>query len=104
LFKSPTVINYEITVNIYTTDEATPDLTNRVYTALSDYAAEAGKKMGRNIVTSKIEALSMLTGVYDADATLTINGVASSDNLVIANNAVSHLTGIIINIAPTEDE
>jgi|GEM_PF-162766 len=102
--KSPTVINYEITVNIYTTDEATPDLTNRVYTALSDYAAEAGKKMGRNIVTSKIEALSMLTGVYDADATLTINGVASSDNLVIANNAVSHLTGIIINIAPTEDE
>ena len=100
---SPTVVEYSIEINI-TMDKVYPsDLVSKIYTALETYTSHVGSKIGTDVIASKLEALSLISGVYDADAVITSLGTMYNNNLLISKSSIAVLTGITINEIGTDE-
>lgn len=98
--KTPVVIEYSLLISVTQQKGiSNPALTNLIYNAVKSYTDAKSLLLGADIVASKIEALSMLDGVYDADVTITSTGTITNNNLIIPANKVCKCTEITINIS-----
>lgn len=95
---SPTLIEYSLKIDVVKTKEANTTITNRINENVSNYVESQKLKLGADIVKNKIEALSMVDGVYDVTATITSSVSLVSGNLPVSSKEVAHCTGIVINI------
>ncbi len=102
VIKTPVKIEYSIQIDIIQNKDATSTLIATIYNALKKYTDDQALGLGLDIIGSKLEALSLVTGVYDADATIASTlGTIENNNLIVLDSQYAVCTGITINITGT---
>ena len=97
---TPDIIEYSLSIDVIEQKGiSNAALTSLIYNAVKSYTDSKSLLLGNDIVASKIEALSMLDGVYDANVTITSTGTITNNNLIVPANKVCKCIDITINIS-----
>jgi phage-related baseplate assembly protein len=100
--KTPSAISYSLTINVVKYPDASPSLTNVLYSKAFFFGEEKKQKLGLDIVETEIEALCRVPGVYDVSVTILPTGKPlTGRNLIVSPWEVAILDLITINITGT---